>query len=51
MVIPMDRQSLPKSSPIRNCMSCLVEFGNMNAMSNMSMLPVLPLRAGIIQIS
>ena len=29
-----------KSSPIRNCMSCLDKFGDMNAMSRTSVLPV-----------
>ena len=37
----MGRWSLPKSSPIRNCMSCLVRLGYMNAMSKMPVLPVL----------
>ena len=35
----MGRLSLPKSSPIRNWMSCLVRFGEINAMSGMSVLP------------
>ena len=30
-----------RSLPIRNCMSCLVRLGDMNAMSKMSVLPVL----------
>ena len=33
------RWSLPQSSPIRNWMSCLVRFGEINAMSRMSVLP------------
>ena len=37
--ISMGRWSLPKSSPIRNWMSCLVRFGEINAMSRMSVLP------------
>ena len=41
MKISMGRCSLPKSSPIRNCMSYLVKFGDINAMSKMSVLPVL----------
>ena len=39
--ISMGRWSLPKSSPIRNRMSCLIKLGDMNAMSKMSVLPVL----------
>ena len=34
----MGRWLLPRSSPIRNCMSCLVRLGDMNAMSKMSVL-------------
>ena len=30
---------MPKSSPIRNWMSCLVRFGEINAMSRMAVLP------------
>ena len=39
--ISMSRSLLPKSSPIRKCMSCLVRLGNINAISKMSVLPVL----------
>ena len=39
IAISMGRWSLPKSSPIRNCMSCLDKFGEMNAMSRISVLP------------
>ena len=41
METSMGRSSLPNSSPIRNCMSCLVKFVDINAMPKMSVLPVL----------
>ena len=40
IAISMGRWSLPKSSPIRNCMSCSDKFDDVNAMSRMSVLPV-----------
>ena len=33
-----------KSSPITNCMSCLVKFGDMHTISKMSVFPVLSSR-------
>ena len=37
--ILMGRSSLPKSSPIWNWMSCFANFGEINAISSMSVLP------------
>ena len=38
--ISMGRWSLPKSSPIWNYMSCFAKFGDINAISSMSVLPL-----------